>query len=91
MAAIALDSDPTLAAIDKQLVIESKKEIARGYIGMSAIGGECARKIYFDFHWCSPPDFSAATLKKFADGHIGEDVQAARLRRHYVRNTSAQW
>jgi hypothetical protein len=80
MSALDLDSDPTLAAIDAALVAENRKEEPRHYIGMSSIGGECERRIYYDFHWTSAPNFDAGTLKKFADGHHGEDMQAARLR-----------
>lgn len=80
MAKINLNTDPTLEAVDAAMVAASKEEIARGYVGMSAIGNECDRRTYNDFHWLSPPNFNAKTLKMFADGHLGEDVQAERLR-----------
>jgi hypothetical protein len=80
MSALKLDSDATLDAIDAALVEQNAKEPLRDYIGMSSIGGECDRRTYFDFHWSSVPSHNASTVKKFADGHAGEAMQAARLR-----------
>lgn len=71
--------DPTLAAVDA--AIESKQQTQhRLYLGMSGIGDPCSRKLFYSFRWAKPPQFDAATLKRFDDGHKGEDVQAERLR-----------
>jgi hypothetical protein len=47
---------------------------------MSEIGAECRRRLWYGFRWCTEPRFDAATLKRFADGHAGEALQAERLR-----------
>lgn len=72
--------DPTLAAIDNALVLASKLEKARPYLGMSSIGESCSRKLWYRFRWAADETFDALSLKRFADGHASEDVQAARLR-----------
>lgn len=71
--------DPTLDAVDA--AIEAKQDKStRPYLGMSAIGGECARALWYTFRFCTTPHFEASTLKLFEDGHRGEDLQAERLR-----------
>jgi hypothetical protein len=72
--------DPTLAAIDRALEAVSRRKPPRPYLGMSAIGYSCERALWYSFRWVSPPNFDALSLKRFEDGHSGEDVQAARLR-----------
>jgi hypothetical protein len=74
-----LHRDPTLEAVDA--AIEAAQDrYRRGYLGMSALGRPCERELWYGFRWCSEVAFNAATLKRFADGHHGEDLQAARLR-----------
>lgn len=74
-----LHRDPTLDAIDA--AIEARQERRpRLYLGMSAIGRGCDRSLWYSFRHASPIAFNAAVLKRFADGHAGEDGQAARLR-----------
>lgn len=72
--------DPTLEAVDTALEAEQVRR-PRPYLGMSAVGRECDRELWYSFRWCSQLAFNAATLKRFADGHHGEDLQAARLRK----------
>jgi hypothetical protein len=69
---------PTLAAADRALE-ESQERRRRGYLGMSAIGRECERALWYDFRWSARITFDAPTLKRFADGHLSEDVAVARL------------
>lgn len=71
--------DPTLEAVDAALEAKQSRH-ARDYLGMSAIGRPCEREIWYGYRWCSVIAFNATTLKRFADGHHGEDLQAARLR-----------
>ena len=71
--------DPTLAAADEALEAGQDRK-RRGYMGMSGVGHECSRKVWYDFRWISEIEFDAATLKRFADGHLSEDIQAERLR-----------
>lgn len=70
---------PTLEAVDRKIA-EYQDKTRRGYLGMSSIGDSCARKLWYGFRWVSEVEFNAASLKRFADGHAGEDVQAERLR-----------
>lgn len=72
--------DPTLEAADRALEAKENGRPPRSYLGMSGIGHPCARKVWFDWRWVSTARHNAETLKRFADGHHGEDVQAARLR-----------
>lgn len=75
------NDDPTLAAMNRMIEEEQgKHETRRGYLGMSAIGGECSRALWYGFRWVTPETFDAGTLKKFDDGHRSEDIQADRLR-----------
>lgn len=76
----AMNADPTLAAADRALEEKENAQERRGYLGMSSIGKECERASWFDFRWITRAKFDAEALKRFADGHHGEDVQAARLR-----------
>ncbi len=73
-------NDPTLAAIDSEIEDRENGKPAREYLGMSGIGHSCERKSWMDWRWVSRVQFRADTLKRFADGHHGEEVQADRLR-----------
>ncbi|MGB0848219.1 MAG: hypothetical protein ACPGSM_15940 [Thiolinea sp.] len=82
MAAIPppLIQDPTLSALDEALVVNQEKH-QRRYLGASAIGDLCQRKLWYQFRRAmSPQDHDAKTLKRFEDGHRGEDIMAERLR-----------
>lgn len=82
MAAIPanLMADPTLAAIDAALVREKAQEPRRTYLGFSAIGQSCSRRLWYSFRWAENETFSPLSAKAIEDGHRGEDVQADRLR-----------
>lgn len=73
-------TDPTLAAIDAALEAQGNDETPRPYFGMSSAGDPCARKLWLRFRWAERETFAASTLKMFADGHAGEELQAKRLR-----------
>lgn len=75
-----LMADPTLEAADAAIEAQGNREPHRPYLGMSEIGRSCSRALWYGFRWCSSKAFDAATLKRFEDGHRGEDIQAARLR-----------
>lgn len=72
--------DPTLEAADAALVELSKREPRRRYLGMSAIGDDCSRKLWYNFNLDKKEEFTAQTLKRFDDGHRSEDLIALRLR-----------
>lgn len=81
MVAISLTlPDPTLEASDRELEARAALETPRTYLGMSALGGSCSRKLWYNYHQPIRERFNAATLKRFDDGHRSEDVMADRLR-----------
>ena len=45
----------------------------RDHLGISIIGEECSRKIWYGFRWCKLEDFSARMRRLFARGHSEED------------------
>lgn len=51
----------------------------RYYLGMSSMGEDCDRKLWFDFRQVKLNWFPAKTLYAFADGHYSEDITADRL------------
>jgi len=78
MAAIPAIGDPSLLAADRVLAASQEKRF-RQYLGMSQIGDECSRKLWYSFRQAQRPNFDAQTLKRFADGHASELVAVARL------------
>lgn len=71
--------DLTLRAVDN--VLESTQEArVRGYLGASAIGDPCDRKLWMSFRWVKRGFIEAAGLRRINDGHRGEQVVAALLR-----------
>jgi hypothetical protein len=74
------ERDPTLEAADRALEARAASDRPRPYLGASSIGDPCSRKLWYRFRWAAKERFDAATLKRFADGHASEAVQAVRLR-----------
>lgn len=79
MVALPQINDPTLEAADRAIVAAQPPRF-RAYLGMSAIGGKCSRALWYGFRWTMRPQFDAATLKRFEDGHRTEDLVLARLK-----------
>lgn len=44
----------------------------RKHLGASVIGGECARAIWYGFHWSTKPHFKGRLLRLFNRGHLEE-------------------
>jgi hypothetical protein len=44
----------------------------RSHLGASGIGDNCARKIWYQFHWALKPNFSGRMLRLFNRGHLEE-------------------
>lgn len=81
MALIPDSIDPTLAAIDRAIEERAAGQPRRTYLGASAIGDECERKLWYSIRPDVPrKPLDAASLKRFEDGHHGEAVMASRLR-----------
>lgn len=72
-------NDPTLVAVDAAME-EGQKTYDSNGIGMGSLGHDCDRSGWYDFRWTAHKRFDAASLKRFDDGNIGEDLQAKRLR-----------
>jgi len=79
MAALPEHLCPTLAAADDAIVAGQERR-RRAYLGMSAIGAECERALWYGLRWVAMPAFNAATLKRFEDGHASETVAVNRLK-----------
>ena len=73
-----LGSDPTLEALNQQL-IRDNPQTQRVYLGGSAIGKACWRQLWYDLRWVQESIHDAATLARFADGHASEAIVGARL------------
>lgn len=72
--------DPTLAAVDAAIVAAASTAERRDYLGMSEIGDECERNLWFRYNNAACSGFDADTLRRFHDGHVGEGIMADRLR-----------
>jgi len=44
----------------------------RGHLGASLLGRECAREIWYGFHWVTRPHFEGRMLRLFNRGHLEE-------------------
>lgn len=73
-------TDPTLDAVDAALMVRNASQPPRTYLGMSAIGHPCGRKLWYDYHRPAPRHIDGAGLRRIQDGHRGEDLMAERLR-----------
>ena len=80
MATLPQIADPTLVAVDTAIEAKGNAQPHRPYLGMSSIGHDCARALWYGFRWCSLSTFDAATLRRFADGHASEAIMIERLR-----------
>lgn len=72
--------DITLAEVDKALEQKKNSESPRNYLGMSQIGDECLRKLFYSFRNSERRAWEAQGVRNIEDGHVQEDIMAARLR-----------
>ena len=72
--------DITLAEVDKALEKKKNDEGPRHYLGMSQIGEECYRKLFYSFRNAEKQTWKAAGVRRIEDGHVQEDIMAERLR-----------
>lgn len=79
MAKIPTVQDPTLVALDKALE-DAQYNSPRQYLGASAIGEACERKLWLNFHWAKGSFIEASGLRRIEDGHRGERILADWLR-----------
>lgn len=64
-----INDDSTVAEVDRRLEKIGRKEKPRDYLGMSEVGDECYRKLWFILHDRTTEKFSARTLRIFKAGH----------------------
>jgi hypothetical protein len=75
-----LSDEPINLAINRLIEeAEPREANVRQYLGASAIGSECLRKVQFD--WMCDPVFSARLKDIFARGHFFEELS----RQHLIR------
>jgi hypothetical protein len=72
-------NDPVLDAINRALEAQ-QEDTPRAYLGASAIGQSCERRLWLDFRWARKRSIGAAGLCAIDDGHRGERIMADRLR-----------
>src|SRR6516164_905640 len=72
-------SDRPINGLINELIEQAvpSRENYRQYLGASAIGSECLRKVQYD--WMCNPVFPARTLDIFERGHFFEDVSRQHL------------
>lgn len=74
-----------LLPVDTRLKIEQAIENEvhqgefRGYLGLSQIGKECSRALWYDFRFCSKKEFPARVARLFQRGHREEPIIVADL------------
>lgn len=68
-----IEAKDLLNRIDVKIVEEHEKEPRRGYLGISQLGVECDRALWYNFHWASFEKFDAQKLRLFARGHKEEE------------------
>tara|TARA_R110000851_G_scaffold182721_1_gene331831 strand:- start:12953 stop:13912 length:960 start_codon:yes stop_codon:yes gene_type:complete len=74
------ENDPMLDAMDAAQEAAQTKEKRRPYLGMSSLGNECSRQLWYSFRWSKTITFKAQTLRYFDDGHRTEDLIAERIK-----------
>jgi len=67
-------SNPTLDAVSKALEDKQKLERVRNYLGASAIGDECWRKLFYNFRGVAKRDIPSSGLRAINDGFMQEDL-----------------
>lgn len=68
--------DQTLYEIDRMREKEKSKEKPRLYLGMSQIGEDCQRKLYYSFRIAKQKPMEAQGIRATEDGFLQEDIMA---------------
>ena len=72
--------DRTLSEIDKALEKKQSEEPPRKYLGMSQIGHDCWRNLFYSYRYAEKRIISASGIKAIEDGYTQEKIMAERLR-----------
>lgn len=75
---------------------DTSNEPFRSHLGASVIGRECAREIWYSFHWTTARKFDARMLRLFNRGHLEEPRFLALLKTigctvHHIDNRGKQF
>ena len=65
-------AEAVIDAIDAAIAKANPPNAGRNYLGASQIGDECARKLWYSFHWVALIHFPARILRLFQRGHNEE-------------------
>ena len=68
----SFNEGPITSAIYDLYLKRGNAEKPRAYLGGSAIGEECERKLWYGFRWASAPGFSGRLYRLFQTGHLAE-------------------
>lgn len=63
---------PIVTAIYDAWKKRGDSEKPRAYLGASAIGDDCSRKLWYGFRWASAPQFEGRLYRLFQTGHLAE-------------------
>lgn len=80
MVEIVFAHDQTLQLIENHEIKVHASQSRRGYLGMSQIGDECSRKLWYSFRFAFRQNINAYGLRCIEDGHRMEEVMANKLR-----------
>ncbi len=80
MTKIPLETDPTLDAVDKAIEAQENALPPRNYLGMSSLGRDCARALWYGFRHAKAPSRKASLICAAQDGYASEEIMASRLR-----------
>jgi hypothetical protein len=75
-----IEYDRTLIEIDKAIIEKAKLRKPSSHIGMSGIGEECWRKLFYQYRLTENKSTNVVGIKAAEDGYAQESVMAARLR-----------
>jgi hypothetical protein len=84
---------PTDNRLKIEKIIEDKvvQGERRGYLGLSQIGKECPRALWYDFRFCSKDEYSPRIARLFQRGHREEPIIIADLKKSGVKVHSDQF
>lgn len=98
MAPLPPSPNPTIDAIYRAYEAQGGNEQERGYLGISILGDECERKLWYAFRWVHDREnFDGRMLRLFETGHheesrVIENLKAAGVDIHEVDQlTGDQW
>ena len=80
MTLIPQREDPTIEALKRAYVEANEAREVRDYLGASAIGEPCARKIWYRYNHYPEPPMNFQSVSAINSGHHGEAEMARRLR-----------